>query len=168
MVTTVQSSDLTQLGQNNITGPLYVMMSPQEVITANQRSIAPRTQPHTQQPGASRDDKRRAQHNEVERRRRDKIHYWIVQLSKTMPNCEVDYTKTGQSKGGILSNACDYIQKLRQGNHKLGEDLETLERLRIDNQLLRQEVEDWKSKNQILGNLLKEPGIVGASNSESH
>lgn len=167
MVTTVQSSDPAQLVQTNTTGPLYVMMSPQEVVTANQRSIAPRTHPHRQQTGASRDDKRRSQHNEVERRRRDKINNWIVQLSKTLPNCEVDYSKAGQSKGGILSNACDYIQELRQGNHKLSEDLATLDQLRIDNQLLRQEVEDWKAKNQILGNLLTEQVIVGASNSES-
>lgn len=45
-----------------------------------------------------------------------------------------------QSKGGILSKACDYIQELRQSNARLGEDLENLERLRMDNQLLRQEV----------------------------
>ena len=45
-----------------------------------------------------------------------------------------------QSKGGILSKACDYIKELRQSNLKLGEDITTLDRLRIDNQLLRQEV----------------------------
>lgn len=32
----------------------------------------------------------------VERRRRDKINNWIVQLSKAIPDCNVDYTKTGQ------------------------------------------------------------------------
>ena len=45
-----------------------------------------------------------------------------------------------QSKGGILSKACDYIKELRQSNLKLGEDIGTLDRLKIDNQLLRQEV----------------------------
>lgn len=45
-----------------------------------------------------------------------------------------------QSKGGILSKACEYIKELRQSNLKLGEDINTLDRLRIDNQLLRQEV----------------------------
>ncbi|XP_071392315.1 upstream stimulatory factor 1, partial [Centroberyx affinis] len=99
MVTTVQASD-TLLGQTTPTGQLYVMMSPQEVLTgANQRTIAPRTQPYIakqEAPRASRDEKRRAQHNEVERRRRDKINNWIVQLSKAIPDCNVDYTKTGQ------------------------------------------------------------------------
>ncbi|KAM4566572.1 upstream stimulatory factor 1 isoform 2-T2 [Odontesthes bonariensis] len=166
MVTTVQASD-TLLGQNTPTGQVYVMMSPQEVLTgSNQRTIAPRTQPKQEAPRASRDEKRRAQHNEVERRRRDKINNWIVQLSKAIPDCNVDYTKTGQSKGGILSKACEYIKELRQSNLKLGEDIGILDRLRVDNQLLRQEVEDWKSKNQILRNLLRQHGIVGSSSTE--
>ncbi|KAM3875387.1 upstream stimulatory factor 1 [Diretmus argenteus] len=169
MVTTVQASD-TLLGQTTPTGDLYVMMSPQEVLTGgNQRTIAPRTQPYIakqEAPRGSRDEKRRAQHNEVERRRRDKINNWIVQLSKVIPDCNVDYTKTGQSKGGILSKACDYIKELRQNGQKLGEDISTLDRLRIDNQLLRQEVEDWKSKNQILRNLLRQHGIVGSSSTD--
>uniref|UniRef100_A0A3Q3X444 Upstream stimulatory factor 1 n=1 Tax=Mola mola TaxID=94237 RepID=A0A3Q3X444_MOLML len=161
MVTTVQASD-TLLGQTTPTGQLYVMMSPQEVLTgSNQRTIAKQEAPR-----GSRDEKRRAQHNEVERRRRDKINNWIVQLSKAIPDCNIDYTKTGQSKGGILSKACEYIKELRQSNLKLGEDINALDRLRIDNQLLRQEVEDWKSKNQILRNLLRQHGIVGSSSTD--
>ncbi|XP_051521911.1 upstream stimulatory factor 1-like isoform X1 [Myxocyprinus asiaticus] len=170
MVTGVQASD-TLLSQSASAGQLYVMMSPQEVLTgANQRSIAPRTQPYnvkTDGPRTSRDEKRRAQHNEVERRRRDKINNWIVQLSKTIPDCTMDSTKTGQSKGGILSKACDYIQELRQSNSRLGDDLNNLERLRMDNQLLRQEVEDWKSKNQVLRNQLRQHGIVAAASADS-
>ncbi|KAM8853979.1 upstream stimulatory factor 1 isoform X3 [Synchiropus splendidus] len=171
MVTTVQASD-SLLGQTTPTGQLYVMMSPQEVLAgSNQRTIAPRTQPYIAKqdpPRGSRDEKRRAQHNEVERRRRDKINNWIVQLSKAIPDCNVDYTKTGQvnSKGGILSKACDYIKELRQSNQKLGDDISAIDRLRIDNQLLRQEVEDWKSKNQILRNLLRQHGIVGSSSTD--
>ncbi|XP_051534858.1 upstream stimulatory factor 1 isoform X5 [Myxocyprinus asiaticus] len=159
MVTGVQASDAL-LSQNAPAGQLYVMMSPQEVLTgANQsKSEGPRT---------SRDEKRRAQHNEVERRRRDKINNWIVQLSKTIPDCTMDSTKAGQSKGGILSKACDYIQELRQSNSRLGDELNNIERLRMDNQLLRQEVEDWKSKNQILRNQLRQHGIVAAASTDS-
>ena len=100
-----------------------------------------------------------------------------------------------QSKGGILSKACDYIKELGQSNDKLREDISTLDRLKMDNQLLRQEVqasyvtlwemvnpskvvmlmlcivacfqvEDWKAKNQNLRNLLRQHGIVGASNTD--
>lgn len=155
MVENVQVPE-TLLTQSTPTGQLYVMMSPQDVLggTNQSKSEPPRT---------SRDDKRRAQHNEVERRRRDKINNWIVQLSKTIPDCTLDATKNGQSKGGILSKACDYIQELRQSNARLGEDLENLERLRMDNQLLRQEVDDWKTKNQMMRSQLRQNGIVGAA-----
>ncbi|XP_038159075.1 upstream stimulatory factor 1 isoform X2 [Cyprinodon tularosa] len=72
MVTAVQAPDAL-LGQNTPTGQLYVMMSPQEVLTgSNQRTIAPRTQPYVakqEAPRASRDEKRRAQHNEAPERR---------------------------------------------------------------------------------------------------
>ena len=43
-----------------------------------------------------RDEKRRATHNEVERRRRDKINNWIDKLAKMLPECDQDHTKQGQ------------------------------------------------------------------------
>ncbi|XP_021474644.1 upstream stimulatory factor 1 isoform X11 [Oncorhynchus mykiss] len=90
MVENVQAPE-TLLTQSTPTGQLYVMMSPQDVLggTNQSKSEPPRT---------SRDDKRRAQHNEVERRRRDKINNWIVQLSKTIPDCTLDATKNGQEQ----------------------------------------------------------------------
>ncbi|KTF74471.1 hypothetical protein cypCar_00022773, partial [Cyprinus carpio] len=112
-------------------------------------------------PRAPRDERRRAQHNEVyrtevaqfglllngfigvfavERRRRDKINNWIVTLSKIIPDCNIDNTKTGASKGGILSKACDYIRELRQTNQRLQESYKEVERIQVDNELLRQQV----------------------------
>lgn len=112
----------------------------------------------------------------VERRRRDKINNWIVQLSKIIPDCNTDNSKTGavsapgatqkvcldhwgepvgrgqwavltlmllpapQSKGGILSKACDYIRELRQTNQRMQETFKEAERLQMDNELLRQQV----------------------------
>uniref|UniRef100_A0A8C2HST9 Upstream transcription factor 2, c-fos interacting n=1 Tax=Cyprinus carpio TaxID=7962 RepID=A0A8C2HST9_CYPCA len=85
---------LTQAG-----GQFYVMMSPPDVLqTGTQRTIAPRTHTYSTKidgPRAPRDERRRAQHNEVERRRRDKINNWIVTLSKIIPDCNMDSTKTG-------------------------------------------------------------------------
>ncbi|XP_050966644.1 upstream transcription factor 1, like [Labeo rohita] len=153
MVTNLHTADLSQ---PTPAGQLYVMMSPQDVLTTTPQS-------KSGTPRGSRDDKRRAQHNEVERRRRDKINNWIVQLSKTIPDCNVDATKNGQSKGGILSKACDYIQELRQSNARLEEELNSVDRLRMDNQLLKQEMEEWKSKNQMIRAQLRQHGIVAAS-----
>lgn len=161
-VVTTQNSEAL-LGQAASTGQFFVMMSPQDVLQGGaQRSIAPRTHPYSPKsdgPRTTRDEKRRAQHNEVERRRRDKINNWIVQLSKIIPDCSMESTKSGQSKGGILSKACDYIQELRQGNMRLSEGLQTLEQMQMDNEVLRQQVEEFKNKNLILRAQLRHHGV---------
>ena len=48
--------------------------------------------------------------------------------------------KKPQSKGGILSKACDYVRELRQSNQRLQETFKEAERLQMDNDLLRQQV----------------------------
>ncbi|XP_022109361.1 upstream stimulatory factor 2-like isoform X2 [Acanthaster planci] len=143
-------------------GQFYVMMSPQDVLQgAAQRTIAPRT--HTFTPkidGArtARDDRRRATHNEVERRRRDKINNWIVKLSKLVPECAADQGKS-QSKGGILSKTCDYIIDLRTSNARMAETVKEHERISVDNELLRQQVEELKNENTLLRAQLQQHGI---------
>ncbi|KAM7421327.1 hypothetical protein PAMA_015466 [Pampus argenteus] len=149
---------LTQAG-----GQFYVMMTPPDVIqTGTQRSIAPRTQSYPAKmdgPRTPRDERRRAQHNEVERRRRDKINNWIVTLSKIIPDCNMDSTKSGASKGGILSKACDYIHELRQNNQRLQESLKEVERIQVDNELCRQQIEELKNENALLRAQLQQHGI---------
>ncbi|KAM9807028.1 upstream stimulatory factor 2 isoform X3 [Syngnathus typhle] len=149
---------LTQAG-----GQFYVMMTPPDVIqTGATRNIAPRTQPFPAKmdgPRTPRDERRRAQHNEVERRRRDKINNWIVTLSKIIPDCNMESTKTGASKGGILSKACDYIRELRQGNQRLQDSLKEVERIQVDNELCRQQIEELKNENALLRAQLQQHGI---------
>uniref|UniRef100_A0A8V5GN96 Upstream stimulatory factor 2 n=1 Tax=Melopsittacus undulatus TaxID=13146 RepID=A0A8V5GN96_MELUD len=112
-------------------------------------------------PRVPRDERRRAQHNEVERRRRDKINNWIVQLSKIIPDCGTDNSKSGASKGGILSKACDYVRELRQSNQRLQETLKEAERLHMDNDLLRHQMEELKSENAVLRAQLQQRGLDG-------
>lgn len=144
-------------------GQFYVMMSPQDVLQG-QRNIAPRTsfQPKLEGGRTLRDDRRRATHNEVERRRRDKINNWIVQLSKLVPDCTNEQSKAGQlgSKGGILSKACDFITELRQANARLSENMKDTERLTIDNELLRQQIDELKHEKLVLRTTLQQHGIV--------
>ncbi|KAI5086592.1 upstream stimulatory factor 2 isoform X2, partial [Silurus meridionalis] len=144
-------------------GQFYVMMSPPDVLqTGTPRTIAPRTHNYSAKmdgPRAPRDERRRAQHNEVERRRRDKINNWIVTLSKIIPDCNMDNTKTGASKGGILSKACDYIRELRQSNQRLQESYKDVERIQVDNELLRQQIEDLKNDNALLRAQLQQHGL---------
>uniref|UniRef100_A0A8C5KVR3 Upstream stimulatory factor 1 n=1 Tax=Jaculus jaculus TaxID=51337 RepID=A0A8C5KVR3_JACJA len=128
------------------TGQFFVMMSPQEVLQGgSQRSIAPgpTLTPRSQ----------RAQHKEVEHRRQDKINNWVLQLSKIIPDCSMESTKSGQSK------ACDYIQELRQSNHRLSEQLQGLDQLQLDNDVLRQQVEGLKNKNLLLRAQLRHHGL---------
>ncbi|KAM6222973.1 upstream stimulatory factor 2 isoform 2-T2 [Rhynchocyon petersi] len=150
-------------------GQFYVMMTPQDVLqTGTQRTIAPRTHPYSPKIDGTRtprDERRRAQHNEVERRRRDKINNWIVQLSKIIPDCNADNSKTGASKGGILSKACDYIRELRQTNQRMQETFKEAERLQMDNELLRQQIEELKNENALLRAQLQQHNleVVGES-----
>jgi len=87
-----------------------------------------------------RDERRRANHNEVERRRRDNINKWIVELSKVIPECSNDQSKHGQSKGGILEKTVLYLCELRQTNQQLVEHIRSLDQLRKENEFLKQEV----------------------------
>ncbi|KAK7462525.1 hypothetical protein BaRGS_00038435 [Batillaria attramentaria] len=164
-VVTTQADTLsaaTALGQVATTGQFYVMMSPQDVLQGSQRTIAPRTSFSPKLEGRStRDDRRRATHNEVERRRRDKINNWIVQLSKLVPDCAHETVKQTQaSKGGILAKACEYIQELRNSNIRLSESVKETERLSVDLELTRQQAEELRRENELLRATLQQHGLV--------
>ncbi|KAG7168846.1 Upstream stimulatory factor 2-like [Homarus americanus] len=102
--------------------------------------------------GSTREEKRRVTHNEVERRRRDKINTWICRLAKIIPDCPEAHSKSSQSKGGILAKACDYISELRIHNEQLTERMKETQRREMDFELLKQEVEVLKNENAALKN----------------
>ncbi|TNN67515.1 Upstream stimulatory factor 2 [Liparis tanakae] len=66
---------------------------------------------------------------------------------------------TMKSKGGILSKACDYIRDLRQSNVRLQEGLKEVERIQVDNELCRQQIEELKNENALLRAQLQQHGI---------
>merc|ERR1712156_903944 len=106
----------------------------------------------------TKDIARRQQHNEVERRGRDKINTWINKISRIVPDCSDDHTKQGQSKGGILAKAYEHILELHQKcglseQHYNKEDVEELlqernqlknelDKLRVENEQLRRAIEE--------------------------
>ncbi|OAD52579.1 Upstream stimulatory factor 2 [Eufriesea mexicana] len=166
---------VTQPGNNTVqvlTSPLngqfYVIGNANDVFTTAQtsRSLVPRTttlQIETPRNCTTvlkkRDDRRRATHNEVERRRRDKINNWIAKLGKIIPECNAGANGSGsgsgegkanyetQSKGGILSKACEYITELRAANQGLGHCLRDNEKLRQEITALKQLVTQLKREN---------------------
>ncbi|CAH1636984.1 unnamed protein product [Spodoptera littoralis] len=103
-----------------------------------------------------RDDKRRATHNEVERRRRDKINSWISKLANLVPNSGLP---DSASKGGILAKACDHITDLTEKQKRL-EKLEVeneklvLEILRLNQELTEVRKENSSMRNQLADNCI--------------
>lgn len=56
-----------------------------------------------------RDERRRVTHNEVERRRRDKINNWISKLGKLLPECEQSATGDGDLKTNFELQVIQYM-----------------------------------------------------------
>ena len=64
-----------------------------------------------------------------------------------------------QSKGGILSKTVDYINELKLHNARMVETIKDTERLTIDTELLRQQVEELRQENALLRAQLQQHGI---------
>ncbi|XP_053997368.1 upstream stimulatory factor 2-like [Hylaeus anthracinus] len=164
-----QPNNTVQVLTSPLNGQFYVIGNANDVFTTAQtsRSLVPRTTtlqietPRNCTTGLKkRDDRRRATHNEVERRRRDKINNWIAKLGKIIPECNATSATNGsgssgegkanyetQSKGGILAKACEYIGELRAANQGLGQCLRDNEKLRQEISSLKQLVAQLKREN---------------------
>jgi len=77
-----------------------------------------------------------------------------MKIAAVVPDCQMDQSKQGTSKGGVLSKALDHIVKLRQDNDRLRENSKEQERVLVENQVLRQQVEKLRQENSILQNNL--------------
>ncbi|XP_076288644.1 upstream stimulatory factor 1 isoform X1 [Lasioglossum baleicum] len=169
MPVTQPGNNTVQVLTSPLNGQFYVIGNANDVFTTAQtsRSLVPRTTtlqietPRNCTTGLKkRDDRRRATHNEVERRRRDKINNWIAKLGKIIPECNATGNANGtgssgegkanyetQSKGGILAKACEYIGELRAANQGLGQCLRDNEKLRQEITALKQLVAQLKREN---------------------
>lgn len=174
-----------------MSGQFYVIGNPSEVVNSgsssanNGRIIAPKA---TLTIGSSspsiavsdgcnnsnssrRIDRRRATHNEVERRRRDTINAWIMQLGKLIPGLDMDDQEKGPpkggalSKGGILAKACDFVQELSEDNKTLEKRVYELEGAAEENERLLNSIEELRQENTMLKQQLENHGIVPSSSS---
>ncbi|CAK9831628.1 Upstream stimulatory factor 1 [Anthophora retusa] len=143
----------------------YVLSNGSEVVTSESaRTVAPRVKLQIDNPQniltniKKRDERRRVTHNEVERRRRDKINNWISKLGKLLPECEQSTTGDGdvktnfelQSKGGILARACQYITELRDVQENFSQSLDENAQLLEEAKTLRQVVNQLRKENSEL------------------
>lgn len=88
-----------------------------------------------------------------------------MKLGKIIPDLNSDMGKgtgtlEGQSKGGILAKACEYILELRQSNNKLTECLKDNEQLVNDIDELKQHNEELNRDNNLLKTLLVQHGVA--------
>ncbi|KAK9870269.1 hypothetical protein WA026_006357 [Henosepilachna vigintioctopunctata] len=155
---------------SNLNGQLYVIGNNDVYATQpGTRAIAPRSSIiETNSSGLmnikKRDERRRATHNEVERRRRDKINNWIAKLAKIIPEGSPADIKgnghyDGQSKGGILAKACDYIMDLKDVQLKLDCCMKENKVYLQSIDLLKQKNLSLECENRTLKEMLKRSGI---------
>ena len=180
-----------------MSGQFYVIGNPADVTsasTAGGRVIAPKTltisggstwttvasevnntsSNNSSSNSSRRIDRRRATHNEVERRRRDTINAWIMQLGKLIPGLDMDQDQEkgppkgggggALSKGSVLAKACDYVSELTEDNKILEKRVRDLENVSDENERLLATIEELQSENAILKQQLENHGLPSTSN----
>lgn len=162
---------ILNLPNGNPGGQFYVMI-PQSPVDMNHQKIAPRAHGAVESPLSSqrteREEKRRQTHNEVERRRRDKINSWIHKLAKMVPNCKDELgTKHGQireqvtlkSKGGILQKTVNFIQELQIAHSQVVERLQEQNQVLVEMAKIREKLSRVEQENLLLRTQLQSNGI---------
>lgn len=159
-------NNTVQVLASSLNGQFYVLSNGNDVVTSESaRAVTPRVT-KLQIDGSQniitnvkkRDERRRVTHNEVERRRRDKINNWITKLGKLLAECDQDVNKEEdakanfepQSKGGILARACEYITELREAQEKLSQSMDENAQLIEEAKTLRQVVSQLRDENSKL------------------
>jgi len=170
----VAAAPATTVLASPLNGQFYVIGNPTDVLGTS-RTLAPRynnittatsahavTAASSEYAGATvapREERRRATHNEVERRRRDTINTWIEKLGKLIPDLNDPGSvpsKASHSKGGILARACDYVQEAKRD---LDDVAEKAEATALENERLRMEVDALRAENAALRQTLHAHGI---------
>ncbi|XP_031558966.1 basic helix-loop-helix domain-containing protein USF3-like [Actinia tenebrosa] len=105
--------------------------------------------------GIAQQTRRRIVHNEVERRRKDKINGWITKLAETIPGC----LQGKQSKNLVLERAVDYFKEVNNKVAQLEECQQQRNSLVLDNQALKQRLEVLQKQNDKLQELLRKNNI---------
>jgi upstream stimulatory factor len=142
-------------------GQYFVMMSPNELTQSSGSQRMGRTGAEIKMSQTSlviRDDRRKATHKEVERRRRDKINTWISQLAQLVPDCTGD-VKLTESKCAVLSKACDYITSLQNANDSLAISFDEVTVTTADITELRRQYNQLQAENRLLWTELHNNGI---------
>ena len=68
--------------------------------------------------------------------------------------------KQSQSKGGILTKACEYLAEMRTRNQRLVDSIKQAEQVSAQNERLSAQVEQLQEENDVLKQQLQNHGIL--------
>ena len=102
--------------------------------------------------GIAQQNRRRIVHNEVEKRRKDKITNWIKKLAELLPRHRV----ARQSKNYVLETACEYIEELNEMSTQFSQLKLSKESLEKEVTELRNKVNKLEDENKRLSQLIHE------------
>ncbi|CAB4055829.1 USF [Lepeophtheirus salmonis] len=161
----VSTNDDSVIGSPMNGGQFYVIGNPSEVIgsVSAPSSVNPGLPQYADREKTGnplRDDRRRATHNEVERRRRDMINTWIMKLARLIPNLANTSGKSNHSKGGILAKACEYLQNTKTQISRFEEIRKANEALTKENERLVQAVTNFRKENAALKKQVESLGVT--------
>lgn len=106
--------------------------------------------------GIAQQNRRRIVHNEVEKRRKDKITNWIKKLSDLLPRHRV----LKQSKNYVLETACEYIKELREMRTEYGPMKSTKLKLEQEVAELRNKINKLEEENKRLSQLIHQNKVT--------
>jgi hypothetical protein len=169
----------------NSGGPLYVMIPPNtnsaEILQAmqqrqgGQRQVIPRLSsgalisPPTEDNRKQKEYVRKQTHNEVERRRRDRINELIKTLAEIVPGCQKKDAASGSivgyvySKGTVLEKTVEYVKELLIQNEQLSASVKLAEKSSTTMAILQNQITVLEKENTFLRTQMVQLGIDGSS-----
>ncbi|KYN03845.1 Upstream stimulatory factor 2 [Cyphomyrmex costatus] len=168
-------NNTVQVLTSPLNGQLYVLSNSNDVVTSESTKAVVPSVAKLHIEGSQnivttvkkRDERRRVTHNEVERRRRDKISSWISKLAKLLTDCEQCLDEEDAkpnletlSKGGILARAYEYIMDLKDTPNKLSLSLDENIQLMEEVEKLRQVIIELTDENSQLKDQISKQGDV--------
>lgn len=169
LLTSVASSGEQPPSSNT---PLYVMIpqpsSGTDILHSLQsqaRPIAPKLQSGDDPVRKDREQIRKATHNEVERRRRDRINELIKTLAQLVPGCQKKDASTGSiigyvySKGTVLDKTVDYLKELLLQNEQLTHATKLAEKSAGTISVLQSQIAALEKDNALLRSQLMQFGL---------
>ncbi|KHJ45082.1 Helix-loop-helix DNA-binding domain protein [Trichuris suis] len=113
----------------------------------------------TGQPAESKDVRRRAFHNQVERRRRDTINAQIAKIAKILPPVRGVAGRQTESIGKTLSRAVEYIEELKSHVRPVMDFAQFEDKMKAEVAALQTRIDELKVENENIIHLLQEKGI---------